>query len=196
MPVYPPNSLPLLLKKTAFALSLALPILVQAQTKPNYWKQHIAVLGATMRTIGADTTILEIALVDFKKTERLESAFGLGLNLFTDDGQGFDRYPADAIYTAQVTGQGTRPLSFGPGIQVSSSHSFILIDREFEHKSLALRLLRLLQWFCKLPTPEILLECQLKHCPCPGACLCVACEWGPANWCLDWCSCSTDTVHR
>lgn len=169
---------------------------IQAQVTSDYWSKNIAILHLRTRTINSIAYVREIVLLDFKKSEHLPAQFGFGTDLFSDDGLGYDCRPGDGIYTSLNTFTHSIVIPFIAINHLQSACEKIVIDRRFLYKKQLKSIVSVLQYFALTTKNNWPIECQLKQCACPSACICFACEWGSATWCLDWNSCDTTiTLH-
>ena len=183
--------------------SLCLPLIflpgghiLTAQANSDYWKQNVAILEMRVRTINPTAYVREIVLLDFNKSEPLAIQFGFGSDLFSDNGLGFDLQSGDGIYTAENSYLHNPNLPYSITCRTQAAGQAIIIDEHFQFKNQLKKTVSMLHHLSGMPDNNRLTECQLKFCSCPGACICFACEWGPAAWCLDWYACNTSISLR
>ena len=164
--------------KIALMLSIVLVhIPAAAQRDGSYWNAHLAVLDMRTRVVGATAYVREIRLRNFQNPDSLPSAFGFAADLFSDDGKGFDQLAGDGLYTSRrcfAHQPAFPPVSVGQRLAAVDG---VIVGMDFKHIDLLGR---------QQPT---VIRCNLKLCACPSPCLCFACEWDEADWCLDWTDC-------
>ncbi len=176
----------------ALILSIVLVhIPVFAQRDGNYWNAHLAILDMRTRAVSATAYVREIRLRNFQDPDSLPPAFGFDADLFVDNGGGFDLEAADGLYTSErcyARHAGQPAVADG---KPSAGFGFILVGTDFKHDDALMATYAESGFRVSGPatTAPRVIRCKLKLCPCPLPCLCVACEWGDAAWCLDWCDC-------
>jgi hypothetical protein len=163
----------------------------QAQVSQQYWEENVAILDMRTRSVSATAYVREIVLLDFKGQELLPLDFGFGPDLFADLGKDFDRTTGDGVYTSERCYFHNAAVPFVALGQEDSALGPILVDPAFQYWDELNSKLETQKGKPGASQQPAITTCNLKKCACPSACICVACEWGPSAWCLDWCNCQT-----
>ncbi len=170
--------------------------MLSAQVAGNYWHQNVAILDMRTRTVSCTAYVREIVLFDFNKSEPLSPQFGFGPDLFSDNGLGFDLRCNDGVYTSENAFPHNSTFPYNGIGQNQTVTPYIIIDENFLYRNYLENVVFFVPYFSGLPYGKKMMECSLKYCACPNHCICYACEWGSANWCLDWCNCDTTILLR
>lgn len=164
---------------------------LSAQATGNSWNPNIVILSMHIRTISPTSYVREIVLLDFTKSQPLPRQFGFALDLFSDDGKRFDRYCGDGIYTTSDSYLHTSAVPYSMIGKTHAANPYIIIDEGFSYKKQLKGIIFIIQHFAQLFNDLSLASCSLIQCFCPNDCICFSCEWGSANWCMDWNTCNT-----
>lgn len=162
-----------------------------AQRDGSYWNAHLAILDMRTRAVSTTAYVREIRLRNFQDADSLPHAFGFGADLFADNGESFDQKANDGVYTSKRCYVHHPGQPFVADEQPGGPLGFVLVGTDFKHTDALIATYA--AYGVQRPGPGALalrvIRCKLKLCACPSPCLCFACEWDQADWCLDWTDC-------